>query len=103
MNEKKKEKMKTEESGKENDSEMRKEDMDPNRQYVYIGDDLGYEVRRDTVFIGGMPEVLQEKLGKYPEIRLLFVPMEELIEKKKRLYKEGTPEYLANKALKEAR
>lgn len=69
-------------------------------QYIYIGDTLGFDLIKDTVYVGGMPKAFKEKADIHPEIKALMVPIDKMVEAKKRLKEPGTIEFLANVAIK---
>lgn len=74
-----------------------------NEQVIYIGDNIGLGVTHGSVYVGGVPNAILDLVEKYPEIEHLVVPIDKMIEAKKRLKEPGTKEYLANKAIKEVR
>lgn len=71
------------------------------KQIIYIGDSIGSLLKQDTVFIGGIPNNLNELLKEKPLIKNLFVDLNELVDKKKKLKVKGTLEYLSNLNIKE--
>ena len=70
---------------------------------VYIGDSVGLDLIKDTVFIGGIPKRVLEKIKVIPELKYLLVPICEIVEKKKKLKEKDSLEFLANKKLKEVK
>lgn len=68
---------------------------------IYIGDNLGLELRKDTVFIGGIPERFNKYFESVPEIKYLFVPLDKLIESKVKLQDSTSIECLSNQAVQE--
>lgn len=80
-----------------------KKDEEIKETIVYIGDNLGLDLIKDSVYIGGIPKYIQEKFIKYPELNNLFVPLSKLVDKKKKLKEVGSLEYISNMAIKEVR
>lgn len=68
---------------------------------IYIGDNLGLELRKDTVFIGGIPERFNKYFESVPEIKHLFVPLDKLVESKVKLQDSTSIECLSNQAVQE--
>ncbi len=68
---------------------------------IYCGPSIGFKVSKDTVYIGGIPKVLDEEIKECKEIKSLFVPIESFVETKKKIQEEGTIESLAYKAVQE--
>lgn len=68
-------------------------------QVVYVGDNLAPGLIHGTVFLDGVPPIVN--LDKNPLLERLFVPIEGLTKALKDVKEEGTPLYMANKMLKE--
>lgn len=62
----------------------------PKDQVIYIGDNIGLGITNGSVYIGGVPRAILERAEKYPEIEHLVVPIDEMIEAKKRLKEPGS-------------
>lgn len=69
-------------------------------QIVYIGDNFGTTLLKDTVFIGGIPDYIQEIIKEVPRMEDLFVPLNELVAAKVALETQGTIEHISNEAVK---
>lgn len=72
-----------------------------NERLIYCGPNIGFKVVKDTVYIGGIPKILDEEIKECKEIKNLFVPLEFYIETKKKVLEEGTIESLSYKAIQE--
>ncbi|KHF33386.1 hypothetical protein CM49_04334 [Paenibacillus sp. P1XP2] len=65
----------------------------PGEQLIYIGPTIrqdGIGLRTNQTFIGGYPAFLQPLYEKYPQIKALFVPVENLREAQKQIQQTGT-------------
>ncbi|GIO33742.1 hypothetical protein J2TS6_48830 [Paenibacillus albilobatus] len=63
------------------------------QQLIYIGPTIrenGIGLRTNQTFIGGHPAFLQPLYEKYPQIKVLFVPVEKLREAQKQIQQTGT-------------
>lgn len=66
---------------------------------IYCGPNIGFKVTKDTVYIGGIPKILDEEIKECKEIKNLFVPIASYIEIKRKISEEGTIESLSYKAV----
>lgn len=70
-----------------------------NERLIYCGPNIGFKATKDTVYIGGIPKILDEEIKECKEIKNLFVPIESYIETKRKISEEGTIESLSYKAV----
>lgn len=68
---------------------------------IYCGPNIGFKVKKDTVYIGGIPKILDEEIKECKEIKKLFVPLESYTETKRKISEDGTIESLSYKAVQE--
>ncbi|MGJ0848262.1 hypothetical protein ACR77J_16340 [Tissierella praeacuta] len=68
-------------------------------KFIYCGPNIGFKVIKDTVYIGGIPKILDEEIKECKEIKNLFIPLEFYIETKRKILEEGTIENLSYKAV----
>ncbi|WP_312908038.1 hypothetical protein [Tissierella praeacuta] len=66
---------------------------------IYCGPNIGFKVIKDTVYIGGIPKILDEEIKECKEIKNLFIPLESYVEIKRKILEEGTIENLSYKAV----
>lgn len=66
----------------------------PAQHVVYCGPTLPpeYGLTKYQIFIGGFPAHVQQALGKFPEIKSLFVPVRELAQTRLNLERPGSVE-----------
>lgn len=88
-------------TGKQEKETVKQTTVEESERLIYCGPNIGFKVVKDTVYIGGIPKILDEEIKKCKEIKNLFVPLESYVETKKKVLEEGTIESLSYKAVEE--
>lgn len=68
-------------------------------QFIYCGPTIGLKVSKNTVYIGGIPKVIEKEIKECEQIKNLFVPIAKYIETKEKISEEGTIENLSYRSV----
>ena len=66
------------------------EETKTTEQVIYVGPTIKNVVKQHTVFINGLPAILEEKAKELPAIKKLVVPVSKLMEVRKQIEQTGT-------------